>query len=255
MQPRIVVTRSRPWLRAAIVAGIVAALAIAGYAAYLLLRSSTVREFKRARTEVEQLQEERRDLARELRKAKADNAELRQQVVYAERGREIDVQACDDVKSSLSNLQAEVADLREQVAFYRGVVSPDETRAGVRVLELHVSPQGEPNAWRYDLVLIQSVRHEKRVSGVANMTVVGTQSGEMKRLDLASLVQNGEMMPRFAFKYFQEFGGVFRLPAGFRPTRVLVTLETEGDSSQSVEEEFDWGKIRQAKSERSGATS
>ncbi|WP_374679948.1 DUF6776 family protein, partial [Hydrocarboniphaga effusa] len=149
MQHRIVITRHRPWMRAAAVAGAAALLAIAGFMLFAYARTSTVREFKQTRSELEQLRDERRTLARELRTAKSENAELRQQVVYAERSQQIDGQACESVKESLAGLQAEAADLREQIAFYRGVMSPDVGKAGVRVLEMRMTPQAQANLWRY----------------------------------------------------------------------------------------------------------
>ncbi len=247
-QHRIVTIRGRrPWLRAAIVAGVVAVLAIGGYLLVVLARSSTAREFKRTRTALEQLQDERAQLARDLRASRAENAELRQQVVYAERSSEIDGQACEEVKSSLAGLQAEVADLQEQVAFYRGVVSPDQGRAGVRVLELKVSPLEPAGRWHYDLVLIQSMRNEKRVAGKRHIAVIGSRNGAPERIELSSSPSDTDATPPgFAFKYFQEIGGSFSLPADFRPLRVVVTLSVDGDAAAQVEQEFDWSKIQAA---------
>ncbi|MDZ4079698.1 MULTISPECIES: DUF6776 family protein [Hydrocarboniphaga] len=249
MQHRIVITRHRPWMRAAAVAGAAALLAIAGFMLFAYARTSTVREFKQTRSELEQLRDERRTLARELRTAKSENAELRQQVVYAERSQQIDGQACESVKESLAGLQAEAADLREQIAFYRGVMSPDVGKAGVRVLEMRMTPQAQANLWRYDLVLIQSMRQEKRVAGQTRIAVLGSQGGQQKRLDLSSLLNSGENLPAFAFKYFQEFSGVFTLPKDFRPIRVMVSLVVDGEGSPPVEEEFDWSKIQAQRAE------
>lgn len=243
VQHRIIVKQHRPWLKAGLIAGSVAGLAIAGFAVYAWARTNLISEFRETKTELEQLRDERRDLARELRAARAENAQLRQQVVYAERAGEIDGAACTDVKASLSELQAEAADLREQVAFYRGIVSPDETRAGVRVLDLKVTPQADADRWRYDLVLIQSVRHDKRVAGRIRVVIAGSRDGKDTTEDLEALLTGDRRLPQFAFKYFQEFSGEFRLPAGFRPARMTVMLDIDG-AEATVENPFDWSKIK-----------
>lgn len=245
MQHKIVITRHRPWLRAAAIGGSAAVIAIGAFSLYTYTRQATVSEFQKTRSELEQLREERRSLAKQLRTARSEAAELREQVVYAERSGQIDAQACESVRESIASLQAEASELREQVAFYRGIVSPDESRAGVRVLDIKMLPQADPQVWRFDLVLIQSVRHDRRVSGAVEMHLLGSQNGQQRTLDMKDLMLGNEKLPAFAFKFFQEFSGDFRLPDGFRPMRVAVTLATDGqNNSPRVEEEYEWGKIQ-----------
>ena len=249
VQHRIIVKPHRPWVRTGLVVMSAALLAIASYGLYVYVRAHTLREFQDNKSELQQLREERRDLVRKLRAASAESADLRQQLSYATRSGSIDDEACASVKESLSSLQAEASDLREQVAFYRNIVSPQETRAGVRVLDLKMAPvlvAGKPSdRWRYDLVLIQSVRHDKRVAGKTEIRLLGSRGGQEVTLDLATLLKEGDQLPRFAFKYFQESSGEFRLPDGFRPLRATVTLTVDGKTATKVENDFDWAKIQQ----------
>ncbi len=249
MTPRIVVTRHRPWLRALIVAGVAAAVAIGGFGFYLYVQAHTVAEFRENKSELQQLRDERHKLVQQLRGARAEASDLRHQLSFATRSGDIDEEACASVKDSLSSLQAEASDLREQVAFYRNIVSPDETRAGVRVLDLKMAPLKAgtkgANRWRYDLVLIQSVRHDKRVAGNTQIKLLGSQGGQEMTLDLASLMTSSGRLPGFAFKYFQESSGEFRLPDGFRPLRATVTLTVDGEGAPRVISEYDWAKIEQ----------
>ena len=46
------------------------------------------------------------------------------------------------------------------MAFYRGIVSPEQSSAGVRVYELQLRPGSEADLYQYDLVLIQAMRHD-----------------------------------------------------------------------------------------------
>jgi hypothetical protein len=245
MQPRIVVARQRPWwVKPALIGGGGFALALSAWGLYLFTRASTVTDFERARLEVEQLREERRSLTRDLRMARDDVRRLEEQVAYVERSQQIDTEACNDVRESLTDLQAETSDLREQLAFYRGIVAPEQSRAGVRVYEFKLRPGAEPGRYTYELVLIQSVRHDKRVAGRIQLELLGTRGGAEVRLPWRELA-SGDPEPNlvFSLKYFEEFAGEIAVPRGFEPDRVLVTLMPDGSGSPRVDESFDWGRL------------
>ncbi len=241
MQHKIVVQRHRPGLRAALIALAVGVLAFGTWALYAYTRATTVSEFERARLEVETLQEARRDLTRSLRAARADADQLRDELAFVKRSQEIDSQTCGHVRGSLDALQAEVLDLREQVAFYRGIVSPEATRAGVRVYSAKLEPTGSGPQFRYELVLIQSVRNERSVAGRMAVVIEGLREGKTVSIDLAQLSQGLDENLLFSFKYFQEFEGVMTLPPGFKPRRLRITLQPEGGAGP-VEEAFDWAR-------------
>lgn len=243
---KVVIKAYRPRLRNALIAAAAAALAIGAWGLYSYTRATTVVDFEKAQTERDRLLDERRELTGKLRESHAEVEKLKDQIVYLERSQEIDQQACATVKTSLAKLQEEVADLHEQVAFYRGIVSPDASRAGVRVYEFKVYPTATTNVYRYDLVLIQSVRHDRRIAGRVDITLQGIAGGQTQVRRLSELTVSGERNLVFSFKYFEEFGGEFRLPDGFRPTRAVVAVLPDGGAIPKIEDEFEWSKIQGA---------
>lgn len=242
LKHRIIIQQHRPWQNPLLVAGGACLLAVAAWGLYSYTRASTVSDFERAQLEVEQLRDERRRLSRELRTALEEVVQLKEQVVYVQRSTEIDTQACDSVRESLTDLQAEASDLREQLAFYRGIAAPEQSRAGVRVHEfkLHKAAAG---TFRYDLVLIQSVRHERRVAGRIEIAFLGRQNGAERRISLDEVATGQPRNLLFSLKYFEDFGGDFRLPAGFAPARVLVRLVPAAENAPAIEESFDWARV------------
>ena len=100
-------------------------------------------------------------------------------------------------------------------------------------------------ATRYDLVLIQPVRSEKRVGGQAQVTIEGLRGGKKQTLKLADLAVKDGGNLLFSFKYFEEFSGELRLPEGFRPLRAIVSLQPGGDARPAIEDEYEWAKIVQ----------
>lgn len=240
MQHTIIIRRHRPQLRLLLTVLVVAALALAGWGLYSYTRQSAVADFEKATTERDRLLEERRSLTQQLRAAKSEIGKLRDELAYAEQSKSIDGDACRSVRDSLTQLEAESSSLREQLAFYRGIVSPKEARAGVRVQDLKL--RRVANGWRYELVLIQAIREESRIAGAVELSIDGVQGAKPTQLALSDLITSGEKNLVFSFKYFEEFSGEFRLPAGFKPTRVRVTLKPANDRP-TVVDEYDWSAV------------
>lgn len=242
MKHTITIQRHRPWLRPALTVVAVAVLALGSWGLYRYSRVHAVSDYERTQVEVEQLRDERRQLTHELRASKGEVGDLKDQVVYEKRSSEIDVQACDSVRASLSSLQSEVSTLREQLAFYRGIVSPDLSRAGVRVYDLKLKRGTVAGSFLYEVVLIQSVRHDRRISGRIELALEGTSSGKPQTLNWSSVAVGDGKNLLFSFKYFEEFSGELRLPSGFKPLRVTARLVMD-DDTPSIEDQFDWDKV------------
>ena len=243
MRNRVVITTHRPWLRWAVVCGVTVVVSLGAWALYVYTRSVTVSDFEQTRAERKVLIKEREKLQDQLREQRLINQKLIEQTVYLERSLEIERTSGEEVKSAIKALQRESSDLQEQVAFYRGIVSPNESLAGVRVYEFGLRQAGVPRVFRYELVLIQSVRHDRRVRGEARISIQGMRNGALEVLELGAIALNSEQNLVFSFKYFQEFSGEFKLPVDFRPVRVTVTVDPRGTRQQNIEDEFDWKKL------------
>lgn len=237
---RHVIRVDRPWLRWA-AAGIGAIVVLIGsFTLYALGRSQSGNDW----THTLRLEAEQRRLITEIRRLRAENSRLSERVVLLERAAEIDKRAAAVLNQSLRDGQTELAALKEQIAFYRGIVSPDESSAGVRVYELQLRPGSEPELYQYDLVLIQVMRHENTVSGNANLTFMGLQNGQPRSYSLAEVdVERGKSL-LFSFRYFQQLSGSVRLPEGFVPSRVQVDVTRNGKSPVRFQQLYDWSKVQ-----------
>ncbi|MES2885710.1 MAG: DUF6776 family protein [Pseudomonadota bacterium] len=237
---RIIIRQHRPWQRTWITVLVAAALLLAGFALYRYTRQSTVADFEKATSERDRLMQERRELGQQLRAAKSEISKLRDDLAYAQQAQTIDGNACNSIKATLGKLEAEAGTLREQLAFYRGIASPNETKAGVRVQEFKVRKKG--GQWHYEMVLIQSVREESRIAGSAQVRIEGVLGGKPQGYALNSLITAGEKNLVFSFKYFEEFSGEFKLPQGFKPLKVVVSLNP-ADDRPTVVNQYEWANI------------
>ena len=66
--------------------------------------------------------------------------ELRRQLAIAETGSDIDRATYSQVETTLGELQAKIQAQEEELVFYRGIVSPQDGVAGLRIQSLEVLP-------------------------------------------------------------------------------------------------------------------
>lgn len=245
MQHRVVVRRRRPWFAPVLATLLAAALAVSGYAGWRWWQDPSRELFQDASSELEKLREERRRLTRELRAARDELAGLRGRSTFEARSCEVDVQACEAVRGTVAGLEAEAADLREQLAFYRSIVSPEQARAGVRVMRVALRPGAVEGVWRYDLVLVQPMRRDRTATGTYDLQLEGLVGPQMQTLGLDALLAGEASEHAFSFRSFQEFGGELRLPSGFLPSRLTVTLQVQDGKNGPLEvsESFDWSRV------------
>lgn len=227
---------------------VVAGLSVGGYAGYRIWTDPDRQWPTGGDGELEQLRAERRSLTRELRTAREELAELRGRKTFEAQSCEIDAQACEAVRKSVTGLESELADLREQLAFYRNIVAPEQNRAGIRVLRAAVRPAAVAEAWRYELVLVQPMRRDRKVTGSYELSLDGVVDKQLKTLKVEDLQLGSREARTFGFRSFQEFSGELKLPAGFLPSRLSVTLLIQEGLSKPTEvtESFDWSRLVEA---------
>ncbi|MGE5624695.1 MAG: DUF6776 family protein [Bacillota bacterium] len=176
-----------------------------------------------------------------LDEAQERDTALNEQIAVLQRQREVDQSASQQVQSSLSELQRKLADAQEEVAFYKGIISPGAGEEGLRVQSLKFTNGGAPRLYHYRLVLIQVRTREFKVSGSVTMKIYGVQDGKAVTLDARDVAPNAKAPSGFAFQYFQSLEGDAFLPPGFTPGRVEVTVQESGHAP--VEQTFDWSGI------------
>lgn len=239
---RLVVAEHRPWQRWIVLGVSAAVIGIGAWALYNYARSQSHYDWDRYQVERRRLEEDKRRLTEAVEALNDANRELRQEVVLLERTIEIDRESSGQINTTVRELQSELAELRKEVAFYRGIVSPEEARTGVRVHQLRLT-RAQEDVYQYELVLIQSTTLKKKVSGVVDLVVQGLEDGKEKTFKYAELKTDADKNLVFSFKYFQQLTGVLRLPEGFIPTRVKIELQRTDKTAEKVESVYDWNKI------------
>lgn len=171
--------------------------------------------------------------------------DLKQEVVILETNREVDRESYREVEDSLSELQVKIQEQRDAIAFYRGIVSPSDGKPGLRVQDLILTRGKQEREFNIRLVLVQAMKHDRKVSGDVNLTVLGNVDGVEKSFTLTEiLATDAERAWPFSFRYFQDFQRLVVLPDGFTPERITVEVRSRTRSISSIEESFAWETSR-----------
>jgi len=167
--------------------------------------------------------------------------DLKQEIAILKTNIEVDRASYKEVEASLTRLQAKIQEQRDAIAFYRGIVSPSDGNSGLRVQDLKLTRGKAEREFNVRLVLVQAMKHNRKVSGDVNLSVVGSQAGsEMTYVLRRWPTEDAGAAWAFSFRYFQDFERLLVLPEGFTPERITVEVRSKIRSISSIEEVFDW---------------
>lgn len=180
------------------------------------------------------------DAAMRLQAQDTRIGELEQRITDLARSDAISREANQQVQATLAERDEEIAALRADVAFYERFVGPTAQRRGLSVHGLELKAQ-DAQTWHFVATLTQNINQGAANTGRATLALEGTLDGRMQKLGWAQLRQqtNAQGVP-YSFKFFQRVEGDVLLPEGFKPVRVIVTLNPAG--GRSVEQSFTWAE-------------
>jgi hypothetical protein len=180
---------------------------------------------------------ERDRLAAELSRLDAENQALKDQLARLETTLEVDRQEQAQLKAGLADSEGLVAELNEELAFYRRIMAPADGQHGLRVQAFEVSANGGEHHYRLRLVLVHSGQRASKIQGEVDLSLRGMLNGREASLSLQELA--GQPHP-FEFRYFQDVDLEVVLPAGFEPEMAMVELRPSGRNANVVATSFPW---------------
>lgn len=181
--------------------------------------------------------ERRQALRAEVRQLRTENQQLKDELARIRTGLDVDREARARLADSLAASATRVAELNEELEFYRRIVVPPEGHAGLRVQTFEIVPGGAVNEYRLRLLLVQSPQRSGRAEGQLTLTLHGTLDGEAVTLGLDALA--AEPLA-FEFLYFQDVDIEVILPAGLAPDTAEVELRSGQSNSRVVTTSFPW---------------
>jgi len=227
------VVRARPiWHSRLIAASLLLLAILSAWGAYEYGRYRGGYDLLEAQSQEESFQEQ---LAAQQREAE----KVREQKAILERSSQSEREAYEQLEGTVSGLQDAILELKEELAFYRGIISPNDASEGLGIQSFELSRRSAATPIHYKLVLTQVLNNNTIASGQVAITVEGELKGKIQQYQLSQLSkEDGDL--RFRFKYFQILEGDLSLPDGFTPSKVSVTVKPRTNSHKRLSKTFDW---------------
>jgi len=179
-------------------------------------------------------------LWRDNNELQSENLKMRQQLIGLQRDHKVDQQSYLEVSETLGDLQAKIRSLKDEVSFYRGIMSSAGNDSGLRLQGLRFQRIVDTRRYHYTLVLTHLGKSELPAEGQLLIRLDGRQQGQLRQLELAALERDGHTEFSFRFKHFRLIEGIIELPQDFKPEIVHAELIPNSKASNKLVQTFDW---------------
>jgi hypothetical protein len=178
-------------------------------------------------------------LQAQVEQLERENRRLNARVAELEMARRLDRDAYGQIERTLGDLQARLARQGDDLAFYRSIVSPADGVQGLRIQRFDALAGDADREVTLKLTLVQAMRHESLVAGLAQVTLSGTKAGAPARYTVGELLGKPRAQLPFSFRYFQTLEQAVTLPEGFEPFDVAVRVQSS-KLRAPIEQKFPW---------------
>lgn len=194
--------------------------------------------------QLDHLELERETLVSRIAELESRNHNLVQKNAHLDGSSKIERDAYELANQELARLQRELLAQKEELVFYRGIVSPKDAALGVNLQSFVVRKKNNQNQYSYKMILTKSGKSTKRIRGGTNIVIRGEKGGSVSEFKLSDLVlEKPGKDTKFAFKYFQVFEGDIILPKGFEPFEVEIAIKPTTKKVESFSETISWARV------------
>lgn len=167
-------------------------------------------------------------------------AASRQALVAVELTAKVDAAALEQTRQQMLDMQKQIYRREQELTLYRDMLQDNSGSTGLSVSDFHIETAGE-GLFQYDWVAIQKTHEAKKLRVNANIWVIGKQDGQVKTLPLNEIDADIDDLPiQLKLRYFSINRGLIRLPEGFDPEFIKVTLRYPWIEKPQFDKKFVW---------------
>lgn len=163
-----------------------------------------------------------------------DNAAMRSQIAQSDRRMQIEQATQADLAKSVKSLEDENAHLKEDIAFFRKLMSADKNDGGLSVYRLKVENGVLPGEYRYQLLLLQRGQREREFQGKVQLLVNLQLDGKRMLLTLPGQSSKDVQTYNLNFKFYQRLEGMLQIPPKAQIKNIQVRVFENGSQQPKL---------------------
>jgi len=166
------------------------------------------------------------------------NQSLQAQIVHHERQLQVEQAAQANLTKELAALQEEDMRIKEDIEFYKSILKVTPGSAGELKLHSFKVTKGESaNQYNYNILLMQSGKHDKLVQGQLVLILSGIRAGQLVAVPVADAL--GAQGISINFKYYQRVEGSFTIPEDVAGQALEASFVAAGASQPYITKKLD----------------
>lgn len=169
----------------------------------------------------------------------AENSKLLKNIIGLDQNSKIDKDAIKEISVQYEVLRDDNVKLKEELAFYQSIVSPQKEKIGLNIHSLKISYRSEQKKYQYNLILTQANEKIRNAYGEIVMEMNGLRSGQPVTLLMNEITGKKKDVFKYNFRYFQRFEGFYTIPNNFEPKNIKVRMKPH-KSKKEIARQFKW---------------
>jgi hypothetical protein len=140
-----------------------------------------------------------------------DVQSMQARVVHLESQLQVSAAAQGDLTKEMASMQDENMRMKEDVAFYKSILNEGGTIGVPKIYSVKLIKGAHPGEYQYQILLVQSGRHDKLIQGALQLVLNSMQDG--KPMVYRVEPEGQQKVIKVNFKYYQRIEGSFNVPS------------------------------------------
>lgn len=166
-----------------------------------------------------------------------ENQSLQAKIVHNERQLQVERAAQDNLAKELAALQEEDMRIKEDIEFYKSILKVTPGAGELKLHSFKLTKGTAPNQYTYNILLMQSGKHDKLVQGHLNLILGGTRAGEPVTVPVDGAPATQGI--KINFKYYQRVEGSFTIPEDITGQTLEASFVATGATRPYITKKMD----------------